>query len=273
MEESTAQPFPTPEDEGYARVGIDLCEAAEFLMTKLEQVNLHDLDPDDRICEICQEQFHVSEDVRLQHAPVKTPCGHIFGDQCIMKWLDLLCFYRGESDDGSEADDDALIPLTYSSCPKCQHVFFKEFFQHPMQSLYVRLCFWDMAYIIAGVRLSEKEKRTRKYLWAYVRYCKFFEYKGLDDRKFEDLQEDARLDLLYFADFLTTQDLTPAQEIVRQQVEELAGCHMSDGDYDPDDGNLFEEDAQEDEDQRSETDSKPNLKQDTPAETGIRSWA
>ena len=68
----------------YAMVHVDLWEAIEFLMTKLEPVHLEDLDPDERDCVICQDEFRVSEDPKLSHTPVKTVCGHVFGKPCII---------------------------------------------------------------------------------------------------------------------------------------------------------------------------------------------
>lgn len=85
MEESISrnpQPneFVTPHNVVYAMTDMETWEMIEFLMT-LEPVNSESLDPDDRVCGICQLEFTV---------PVKTVCGHVFCEECIIAWLDPL---------------------------------------------------------------------------------------------------------------------------------------------------------------------------------------
>lgn len=96
MDESTpptSKPneFVIPPDRRCVITDIAIFEATECLMTKSEPVNLDDIGPDDRVCAIYQEEFHVSK--KHFHALVKTVCGHIFGKQCIVIWLDPLCIW------------------------------------------------------------------------------------------------------------------------------------------------------------------------------------
>lgn len=230
MDESTSQPsnpisFDIPDEVGYAVTEIATCEAVEFLMTKLEQVNIDDLDPDDQTCPICQERFHVSEDITLSHAPVKTVCGHIFGNKCIIRWLDPLCLYREESNDALQADPDAsLFEISKSSCPKCRHVFFPEPYQESMRELRVRLWLWDAAYARAGVARSENEERSRKHLWQYVDYCELFAEGNIAESHVADAiayREEMQVLFQTFAQFLWTPNLTPAQESRRQLLERI----------------------------------------------------
>lgn len=67
----------------------------------MSQVDLDDVDPDDRRCPICWEHYHVSEDLTLSHAHVKTVCGYIFGHKRITECLDPLCFDTAEHHDKS----------------------------------------------------------------------------------------------------------------------------------------------------------------------------
>lgn len=230
MEESTSQPstpisFDLPDDIGYAVTETATCEAVEFLMTKLEQVNIDDLDTDNQICPICQERFHVSEDITLSHAPVKTVCGHIFGNKCIIRWLDPLCLYREDSNDALLADPDApLFEISKSSCPKCREVFFPEPYKESMRELRLRLWLWDAAYARAGVARSEKEERSRKYLWQYVEYCELFAESDIPESHVADAvvrRIEMQVLLRTFAQFLSTLNLTPAQESRRQQLEQI----------------------------------------------------
>lgn len=90
---------------------IEVSQRAEFLMTKLESVPLENLDPDDRQCGICQQEYCVSEDVKLSHPPVKTLCGHIFGKPCLIKWLDPLCYWgltEGADPEISEPENQTI---------------------------------------------------------------------------------------------------------------------------------------------------------------------
>lgn len=113
MEENIAQ-TPKPNEfkisayeawEAYAMTHIEVCAVAEFLMTKLEPVNLEGLA--DCVCKICQAEFVVSEDVRRSHIPVKLVCGHIFGRDCIIRWFDPFCRWGLKLE--NEDDDIALV--------------------------------------------------------------------------------------------------------------------------------------------------------------------
>ncbi|MCJ1465658.1 hypothetical protein MMC07_004277 [Pseudocyphellaria aurata] len=82
--------LPFPKRKSYAMVDDAVIERVKFLMTKLEPVNMEELDPDNRVCSICQEELVVSEDAKPSHTPVRTICGHIFGKTCVIRWFDPL---------------------------------------------------------------------------------------------------------------------------------------------------------------------------------------
>lgn len=235
MEESTAhtpQPneFEISDDEAYAMVDIRLWEVAEFLMTKLEPVNLEnlDLDSDDCICPICQANFRVSENVKLSHIPVKLACGHIFARKCIIRWFDPLCAYGLLEDrdiEENDMDDDLdRIPMVKTSCPMCRVEFFPECKTEALEVLANRLQFWDIAYACAGVARSEKEERSRKCLWQYVEYCRSMDEINLEGHWELKLQKAAQKELWYFATLLKLQYrvLTPVQENLRKKLERIS---------------------------------------------------
>lgn len=201
---------------------IEKWEVVEFLMTKLEPVNLESLGHDERNCTICQEEFLVCEDIKLSHPPVKLNCGHIFGKPCLIKWLDPLC-YRGleEDDQGSGDTHSDRYGQAKTDCPLCRQVLFPKCWVEPMEYLVQRLSFWDMAYAKLGVARSEKEERSRKYLWEYVEYCRSInDPSNIDGRLEYDM---AQVYFLVFAiNLVQTQSLTPEQEDLRIKMIEIA---------------------------------------------------
>lgn len=224
MEESPSQTsnssaFDIPEDQGYAMTDIKTCAAIEFLLTKLEPVNLSDLSPDAQKCAICHEKFHISTDLTLAHTPVKTTCGHIFGHKCITKHLDPLCFYT--HNEPATPPSGPLFRTCNARCPTCTHSFYAAPHQQPLQTLRIRLWVWDMAYASAEVRRSAAETRSRASLWAYVRYCERFEDVSLHPRTPYDLELDALLLLKRFTLTLHTTKLTPEQHAKRIRLERV----------------------------------------------------
>lgn len=239
MEESSApnpQPneFFIPDTHAYAFTNIEICTAAEFLMTKLEPVSFEQLDRDDRVCVICQEEFCISSSVKRSHPPVKTVCGHIFGKRCIIKWLDPLCFWGP-----SQNDTYQLVPddIGKTTCPMCRHGFFPQSPIEPMELLAHRLSFWDNAYASAGVARSATEERSRRLLWDYVTYCRSIDEHILDPELELLLDEDAQELLSDFAKLLKeTRSLTAEQERLRTRLErigrkDLAQCWFYRGAY------------------------------------------
>ena len=167
MEESNSQTrkpneFVIVDSRAYAMTAIETWKAVEFLLTKLEPINLEDLDSDDRVCAICHEELGVPEDVKRPHGPVRTICGHIFGKKCVTEWLDPLRFWLSMNED---IDDDVY---GRSSCPTCRQVFFTTCKVEPLEFLACRLSLWDSAYASAGVARSGKEELSRQHLWEYV---------------------------------------------------------------------------------------------------------
>ncbi|PMD22979.1 hypothetical protein NA56DRAFT_81552 [Hyaloscypha hepaticicola] len=56
-------------------------------VSSLPKVSLENLDDDDRNCAICKDEFGVVfQDKKSEH-PVRTPCGHVIGSECLTIWL------------------------------------------------------------------------------------------------------------------------------------------------------------------------------------------
>lgn len=234
MEESTDQ-TPKPNEfviskfKAYAMTDVEIWEVAEYLMTKLEPVQLEELDPEDRECTICQEEFLDSEDGKPSHDPVRVACGHVFGRKCIIRWLDPLCSW-GLLRAHFDAHPHAPL-LGKPGCPVCRRVFFPRVFVEPVDLLVCRLAFWDLAYASAGVARSEKEERSRKYLWQYVGYCCSID-ENEPNRQLEShllrpaytmpyLYKEAQSSFLSFVKSLKSQTLTPEQETLRKSLGQL----------------------------------------------------
>lgn len=197
--------------KAYAMTDLKIAEIAEFLMTRLVPVNYQTLRGNNRKCAICQEEFGP------RHTSVKTPCGHYFGKLCLVRWLDPL-YYWGLKE---EEDNNHSPKGGHVDCPLCRRVFFRKSSMEPMRFLQRRLQFWDTAYATVGVSRSQKEERTRKYLWQYVRYCKSIDQQEIDDTMEFKFDMDAQKTLLDFALDLTYVHLTTEQEHLRRKLERI----------------------------------------------------
>lgn len=194
--------FVIPDDEAYAMTDIHTFEAVEFL-TKLKPVDLDVVGPDDALCPICHQDYRLS---KPSHAPVKTPCGHIFGRECIVKWLDPL------SHRGSELGD---LAASRTNCPVCRHGLVPPSVVEPREFLAQRLEIWDAAYASVGAARSEREEQSRSILWAYVDGC-----PATDE--LEHHRAMARAMLMRWLHGLRLRELTVEQEVLRQELIQFA---------------------------------------------------
>ncbi|KAI9845804.1 MAG: hypothetical protein M1837_004484 [Sclerophora amabilis] len=66
--------------------------ATKHFIESLKQVDLTSLEADDRSCSICMEPFGVPEPIKrkIEH-PIRLPCNHVFGQNCIKTWLEAHC--------------------------------------------------------------------------------------------------------------------------------------------------------------------------------------
>lgn len=86
------------EGPGDDDVPASLTRAGKSFVDQLPDICLKDF-PDDTSCHICMDPFSSTED---PESPVRLPCGHVMGRNCISKWL-----------------------TTSNSCPLCRFVLFE----------------------------------------------------------------------------------------------------------------------------------------------------
>lgn len=168
---STPDAFGLADNEAYALTDIGTFNVAEFLLTKLEPINLDELESADRECTICHHEFRTSGVVKHEHTPVKTPCGHIFGQKCIIKWLQPMNFWGLKDESHTEPAENLPWVHGKTSCPMCRVEFFPPFQVEPMELVAQRLFLWDIAYGHARVRYTDRERYSRRILWDFVEYC------------------------------------------------------------------------------------------------------
>lgn len=93
-------PPSTPiEDSLDGDVPAPLSGAGARFVDELPDISLNDLPNDCPSCNICMEPFDSTEE---PESPVKLPCGHVMGRNCIVKWL-----------------------ASSNSCPLCRRVLFE----------------------------------------------------------------------------------------------------------------------------------------------------
>ena len=222
MAENPAQ-TPTPDTfdmfnhKAYAWTDVETVEVAEYLLTKLEPIDHEDLDPADRVCIICQQEFHTSPHEQLEHTPVKTPCGHIFGEKCIMKWLEAVNYW-GLADEYRDlpAENIHLVTDGKTSCPVCRTEFFDGFWVKSFEVLKQRLVLWDAAYAWAGLATSDEEEHTRRVLWQYVAYCHSMDELDHDEPR---ARVQAKKAFVRWVKALKMQDLTERQVFLRKKLK------------------------------------------------------
>jgi hypothetical protein len=56
-------------------------------VSTLPRVSLETLDEDDRTCAICKDKFGITFRDKKSERPVRTPCGHVIGIECLTTWL------------------------------------------------------------------------------------------------------------------------------------------------------------------------------------------
>ena len=66
----------------YAGTLNETWQIINFFLEELKPVETADLEPEDRNCPICAEDFTIDF-----HRAVRLPCNHCFGEPCIKRWL------------------------------------------------------------------------------------------------------------------------------------------------------------------------------------------
>ncbi|MCJ1468202.1 hypothetical protein MMC07_006830 [Pseudocyphellaria aurata] len=220
--------FVISESEGYACMDIDTAEAAYFLLRELKSLNIEDLEPDDRLCSICQQEYCFDEGQKHPHGPVKTPCGHIFGDECLMIWLENMDAWSKYGLDAEADDYEVPVEMSNTSCPNCRREFFPEQVKDVMEELVQRILFWDLAYAYADVTRTAEEENCRRPVMEYIRFFNWtHELEPIQMRvrwKFDKIVQE---DLLKFARAQKAYKFTPEHENKRIQLERIARKDLS----------------------------------------------
>ncbi|MCJ1469074.1 hypothetical protein MMC07_007706 [Pseudocyphellaria aurata] len=256
MEEKTSElnEFVISDCKGYAQICIKACSAANFLMN-LEVLEVDDLDPHDRVCTICTEELSFSTNPKLAHIPVKTPCGHIFGLNCIMMWLEpLYSLPEPNPDNGLEF----TIEKTNASCPYCRREFFPPGGSKlAVEELEQHIRFWDAAYASAGVTRTAKEEQTRNDVVKYINFFGAMHGLTLLDRSWKwDFMYCAQEELLKFARAQKAHKLIAEHENRRIRLERIARkdlqqcCRLIDeeDEYDLDENDEYDSDKNDEDD-------------------------
>ena len=231
-------------DMAYAGTSRSEWEAIARQLTFLKQVDLEDLEPEDRTCEICREPYVPLNDNGCHEKPVSLPCGHVFGYDCLEEWMVV-----GNDHDPVEYEDSPDEPparegdQTYSldgvedllpdsafleveetfTCPKCRESFTVPMSAEKAPALEARLRFWDSAYEKVGIIRSADEEDSRQDLWRFVLTSKP-KVDANDTIIALSLRLRAQVAALRFVLRRLDHELTPLQRQLRREFFHL-GCY------------------------------------------------
>lgn len=249
---ATANTFVLFHDEAYAGTSRADWEAIVNQGDVLKPVDLDDIEPENRECDICREPFGPSSDNPTSpEVPVSLPCGHIFGKDCLENWI-AVAGGRGDSgehenrlDDDSpdeertgevgQAAETSVVDLfpdsTFSttgdpfSCPKCraEHVEAQD-----APTIAARLRFWDHAYEHLGIVRSAEEEGCRDDLWQFVSKPRFAQEGAESANLIRALDKRAQVSAMRFALRRAHWDDTLVQRHLLYAFFHLACCHEAD---------------------------------------------
>lgn len=94
MESSVAPPdifVCLDEDEAYAGTSFSDWQLMAKQLENFKSLKLEDIEPENRVCDICLEPLGSSNDDRPSETPIQLlTCGHVFGHLCLFNWLVTL---------------------------------------------------------------------------------------------------------------------------------------------------------------------------------------
>lgn len=130
----------------YASTSTETMQVIEFFLEELKPIQAEDLEPEERNCYICTDDFRAGS-----HIAVRLPCNHHFGEECIQNWLRP---YETPTKTKDEWEYGA------NSCPLCRQVFFPEQRNcDVLPEMEMRIKLWDKVFAYVGIALSEQEDR------------------------------------------------------------------------------------------------------------------
>lgn len=179
------------EDEAYAGTSYSEWQKIAKQMENFKWLQISDIEPENRMCDICYEPLGRSNAGRPSEEPIQLlSCGHVFGHICLFNWLATL-MPNGKwtswsdvhpADQGEEAQqvrDDpptwlsedltrASDPPTPVSCPKCRATFPIHRYGKSGLKIQLRLDFWDALYRTLGLARSPAQEHARTILLRYM---------------------------------------------------------------------------------------------------------
>ena len=207
----------------YADTSSETWRVIRFFLEELRPVEIAGLEPEDRNCPICAENYKIDF-----HRPVRLPCNHCFGESCITKWLSP--FIPWSKNAGLTKTILQNHPGA-NTCPSCRQVFFpRQRAIDCLPQIEVRIKFWDWAYAHAGIALSEREHQAREGLLRYIGGCSA---RGLDEFYPSELvrpgSESRKFELYAFLRFLkrvtalnSRRNLTPIQIQLARRLQHMS---------------------------------------------------
>ena len=210
----------------YADTSNETLQIMNFFLEDLRPVEIEDLEPEDRRCPICSEEY-----TRNLHRAVRMPCKHCFGEPCIRTWLSPFLPWSPEAENPFQRE---ARPPGANTCPSCRRVCFpRQQVADCLPEIDARIRLWDYVYAQAGIALSERERRAREDL---LRYIDDYRARGVDeyypsDEAMAGRQRSTFVRLIIFVLALDYMTLTPPQERLlrrlRDTAEDLDPDHMT----------------------------------------------
>lgn len=231
--------FQLEEDEAYAGTEPDVWHAMRFF-NRLEVVDLEKLEPDS-MCSICMQPYDDPKDGSIKHVPVRLPCSHVFGKECLATWTTPLGAWEHNGNSGWEEkkgwfETRFVTSSSSTDCPLCRRSHFqKPRFAESALGLEARLILWDLAYEKIGCLRSPKEEQSRADLVQYVEFNRRANGIIVEaiDQRWRELEKYHRSAKVRLYDFISRRKgervLTPTQDRLHRNLEHisLTGPHAT----------------------------------------------
>ena len=174
MESQDQNTFELGDDEAYAGIAVKVWQAVRFF-NELKAVAFNELPLGDQECPICRQEYDDPEKENVGCIPVRLPCSHVLGKECLAIWITPLGGWKDMNGQWEQRMNWFKNPFIRFSgaadCPLCRRVFFeKPRYWESAKGLEARLLLWDRAYKKAGYVCSEKEKQSRADLTQYIEF-------------------------------------------------------------------------------------------------------
>ncbi|MCJ1468435.1 hypothetical protein MMC07_007063 [Pseudocyphellaria aurata] len=172
--------FDLSDEEAYAGTSRSEWESIVFESNNLAPVRSEAFELRQHGCGICQEPIGSADDEGNAEQAVSLACQHVFGNQCISKWIAMGQNANEHEDSpnhpvGPDSFDDLLLPepclglnSCYFTCPIRRQGWTVSTREAQAPAIVARLRFWDSAYEKLGIVRSAKEEESRKDLWEFV---------------------------------------------------------------------------------------------------------